>query len=472
MRHFFFPYVLLFALSLPIPVHAAQPPSTVVVICDYGEKLMTEKKSKEAIVVLEQVFKRQPDYETARHDLAAAYDQFAHECKEQDEIIASLHRALALAPEDSNFIQHLDKALQDAHVDVASADSRVIYGDSLKAKGDEVGAYVEYHLASKAKDDPAIKKKIDEIITSVDKGNSTKSGVDGATLVWKKIELDPGKNPGFKFDYNSYALAAQRKVRAHWRAPGSLGRRKVLVAFYTNHDGTISDLKITKSSGDKPSDAAALAAVKQATPFKPFSNETFFDVPVIIPLDAFGSPAAIYGMNGEPMLDATNVSNDVRIVPVHLSKAIDAHLQAKTDAALRQAESIEQEIKHEEQQFGAESAKLCPKLCSVAVLYRNACEYQLSEDRLNRAMKLAQDAKADNEQAKALTELGELSYALGKNADAETRLKQAVELYESAPNQDKADYRAALEAYAKVLYRLNRVGEADQIYKKIKALPK
>lgn len=420
---------------------------------------------------MEQVFKRQPDYEIARHRLAAAYDKSAEECKNPDEAISKLHRAVALDPENSNAMQNLAKALQNANVDISSADARIKYGDALKAKGDESGAYVEYMAASKSRDDLGLQNKIDEIAPK-EGGSSTKYGGPGAALVWKKIEVDPSKDAGFKFDYTTYALAAQRKVRSHWTAPESLGRHKVLVSFDTNHDGSISNVKIAKSSGDKLSDAAALNAVKQAAPFKPLSKETFFDVPIIIPLDAFGAPVALYSLDGEPTVDATYISNSVQLIPVHLSKAIDAHLQAKTDAALRQAEAVELEIKHQEQQSGADSVKLCPKLCSVAALYRDAGEYQLAEDRLSRALKLAQDAKANNEQAKALSELGQLSFALGKNDDAAAKLKQAIELFEGSSSSDKVAYRATLESYAKVLYKQNRAADGDEIYKKIRALPK
>lgn len=215
-----------------------------------------------------------------------------------------------------------------------------------------------------------------------------------------------------------------------------------------------------------------LASVQQSQPFKPLSRETFFEVPVVVPLDAAGSVEAVYSLNGDPLRDPVQMSSDVSLVPVTVPKAIDAHLQAKTDAALREAEGIELKIRAAEQKYGADSANLCPKLCSVAVLYRAAGEYQLAEDRLNRALKLAQTVKAVSSQAKALSELGQLSYALGKNDDAATRLKSSVDLYQSIDVKNNADYRATLEEYAKVLYKLNRTSEGDTIYKTLKSLPK
>ncbi|MGK3896733.1 hypothetical protein ABI061_15165, partial [Enterococcus faecium] len=86
-------------------------PSTVVVICEYGNKLMAEHKSKDAIAILEQVFKRQPDYETGRSRLSQAYDKYAQQCKSPEEALANYHRAVALAPGSKSASQNLDKSL-------------------------------------------------------------------------------------------------------------------------------------------------------------------------------------------------------------------------------------------------------------------------------------------------------------------------------------------------------------------------
>ena len=431
---------------------------------------MVQKKYKDAVALLEQVVKRQPDYELARRNLSIAYLNRALECQNPEEAIFNVHRALALTPDEQGAQKNLSYALQLGKVDVSTFDSRVKYGDSLKEKGDPVGAYVEYVEAMKSKSDSVLQKKIDELVTPEIQANSAKDGGIGAALLFEKIEIDPSKDNAFKFDCMDYERTAERKVESLWKAPSTLGSRKILVGFDTSPDGTISHLKIEKSSGDKVSDAAALSAVKSAEPFKPLAKEVFYTVPIRIWLDARGHESPTYYLNGVAKPNGLEFSTGAQLFPMRPPKDVDAKLQANADAAVNQAGKVAQEIKILEQQFGKDSPKLCPKLLSAAALYTQATEYKLAQDCLTREIQIAQTAKDTNEQAAGLSQVGSLLYTLSKYSDAEPQLKQAIDLYENAESKNIAGLRGALESYAKVLYKLNRVPEGDQIYAKIRTL--
>jgi TonB family protein len=59
----------------------------------------------------------------------------------------------------------------------------------------------------------------------------------------------------------------RRQIRQHWHT-GSQLKNPVTVAFRLGTDGAVSDLHVTKPSGDANVDRAAVDAVKQSAPFK------------------------------------------------------------------------------------------------------------------------------------------------------------------------------------------------------------
>lgn len=453
-----------------LSVSGAEVSNTVIFICNHANKLMAQKKEKDAVSLLEQVFKRNPNYALAKSNLAIAYINRALACANPDEAIFNVHRALALNPEDATAQKDLEYVLQKGKVDVSTVDGRIKYAEALGAQGDDVGAYVEYQLALKAKDDPAVQKQADALISPDDKNMENTVGGPGAALVLRKIEIDHSKDGAFNFEYFPYVRSVERKVRTCWKAPASLGNRKVEVAFDTNSGGAVSDLKVAASCGNKEIDTQALNAVKSASPFRPLASEIFFDIPMTITLDAHPDESPTYYLNGEAKPDGLRFRTGAELHPLRAPKNVDDRLQAKTDAALAQASKADQETAQLERQFGGDSIKLCAKLCSAASLYVQATEYKLAEDRLERAVTIAQKAKADDQQAIALSQLGSLYYTNNRNADAEAKLKEAINLLENTQTKDTNTLRSTLEAYAKVLYRLNRVNEANQIYDKIKGM--
>jgi len=469
-RHFSLTILLTLFCSRLVAASAAEPSNTVICICNHASKLMSQHKEKNAVKVLEQVFKRQPDYALARKNLAVAYCNLAIETKSTDEAIFNVHRALALFPDDTNSQKELTYVLHNGNIDVSTVDARVKYAETLQSRGDTVGSYVEYQLALQTKNDPAIQKRADELLAADDRTSAAKVGGTTAALLLSKIEIDHSDDAAFNFEYNSYVRAIERKIQSCWKAPASLGNQKVVVSFDTAPEGTISALKVVSSSGNKATDALALAAVKSACPFKPLPSDVFFEVPIAMTLDAHSDESPTLYLNGQAKPDGVRFSTGSELSPLRVPKDVDSKLQAKTDAALSQAAKVDQEIAKIEQQQGSESAKVCPKLCASAGFYLQATEYKLAEDRLKRAIAIAEKANADQEQALALSQLGSLYYTINRNADAESSLKKSIDLMQNSKEPNPA-LRSTLEAYAKVLYRLNRVVEANAIYGKVKALP-
>ncbi len=458
-------------LALANVVAASSAPSnTVICICNYASRLMHSKKEKEGVKLLEQVFKRQPDFALARTNLGIGYHNLALSTTDAREAITYIHRSIALTPDDKNSEKSLEFVLRNGRVNVATLEDRLKYAESLKSEGDEVGAYVEFRIAMKIKDDVTIQHQIDNMVLAEDRAKAATVGGIGPALLLKKIEVDHSKDEAFNFDYTPFVRAVDRKVQSHWKAPASLGNKMIEVSFVTNAGGSVSSLKVTKSCGDKTTDSLAVNAVKSAAPFKPLSSAVFFDIPVTLAFDARGDKPAVLYLNGEAKPDGVRFSTGTELLPMITPKNVDAKLQAKADAALNAATKYDQEVAQMEKQFGADSEKLCLKLRAAATFYIQAGEHKLAEERLGRAISIAEKAKAGAEQAAALSQLGALHYNLNRNAEAETDLKKAIDLMENSPEGKSTALRGTMEMYAKVLYKLNRVAEADRVYNQIKSL--
>jgi TonB family protein len=68
-----------------------------------------------------------------------------------------------------------------------------------------------------------------------------------------------------KVNIAPFMARMQAKIAKAWKLPA--GSDNINILFKINRDGTISDLKVGRSSGNAKLDKAALAAVKRAAPF-------------------------------------------------------------------------------------------------------------------------------------------------------------------------------------------------------------
>lgn len=69
-------------------------------------------------------------------------------------------------------------------------------------------------------------------------------------------------------DFSAYMAELQRRIKKHWFPPKTNESRKIIVQFKVALDGTMSNLRITQSSGVLIADQSALRAVEDANPFK------------------------------------------------------------------------------------------------------------------------------------------------------------------------------------------------------------
>ena len=224
LRQFFITVLFISAL-FGSEARATDPSNTIICICNYANGLMAKRKQKDAVLLLEQVFKRNPDYELCRTNLSVAYNNLAVESKEPQEALRYASRALVLCPKDKSALQNLDFAMHNANLTLTDSASHVKYGDTLKQQGDNVGAYQQFLFAMKdATGDVAeIQKKVDELITPEEAAKwGTRGGV-GAGVLFQAIQLDESKdaafqnlitNPMYAPFKERFELAGKRQL--HW----------------------------------------------------------------------------------------------------------------------------------------------------------------------------------------------------------------------------------------------------------------
>jgi TonB family protein len=71
-------------------------------------------------------------------------------------------------------------------------------------------------------------------------------------------------------NWGPYLKDVSRRIRHHWNPADERQNSGAVVTFTLAKDGTLMSQKLKKSSGSKVQDQAALAAVRYASPFKPF----------------------------------------------------------------------------------------------------------------------------------------------------------------------------------------------------------
>ncbi len=84
------------------------------------------------------------------------------------------------------------------------------------------------------------------------------------------------------YDYGPYTADAMRRVKKNWYPPQGHEQEKVTVAFNVDKDGSVSNLRIERSTGVALSDEMALRAVKLSTFLRPPAES---DVDLTLTLD-------------------------------------------------------------------------------------------------------------------------------------------------------------------------------------------
>lgn len=82
-----------------------------------------------------------------------------------------------------------------------------------------------------------------------------------------------------------YSAEMKRRIRVKWTPPKGTEKLTVKTTFTVLKDGSVTHLKVSRSSRNKLADAAALKAVRSAAPFRPLPKEWGPNIEVNFALD-------------------------------------------------------------------------------------------------------------------------------------------------------------------------------------------
>jgi TonB family protein len=256
------------AIVPPAPVVEAPPaaPQTAEEMRaenDTAVKLIGDGKIDEAIGILEPLLRHHPRYVTARENLCVAYNNKAVSKSSSNKICLDLlRRAVSLDSENSDAQSNLNALIKGIGRDPLKFEDRVYMGDEEAKAGCLYGAYVEYTAALSIHNDASVTKKRDDIVEEMAaSSNDDKNGAFYIRMA-KRDEAYEKKVGDNSVDFAAYMMSFKNAVKEKWVPPHPESSEKVEVSVTISPDGTLGNISVTASSGDKLAEAAAIQAVK------------------------------------------------------------------------------------------------------------------------------------------------------------------------------------------------------------------
>jgi TonB family protein len=249
----------------------------VISLNNDGVKDLNKNDCQAAIEKFEAAIKLDPDYQMARDNLAIAHSNYGLQLKDNpDEALKQFHMALYLNIANPTTLEIVEGVVRKLGREPARYKDRVALGDAALNAGDNMSAAVEYSVALGLHRDAAVRKKLSEVLCTLNKGFLLPS----PEIVESSLKpKSPIKSPRAKsllpkigderFDSNEFICTLQRRIKAEWLPPESSSSNQVVVTFRVEKYGELKDLVLTKSSGVVEADQAALRAVEDASPFSP-----------------------------------------------------------------------------------------------------------------------------------------------------------------------------------------------------------
>ena len=119
----------------------------------------------------------------------------------------------------------------------------------------------------------------------------------------------------------------------------------------------------------------------------------------------------------------------------------------------------------ESEQFGANDLRVAQSLRNLAMVLDARENYAEAESVQRRVLSIKEKVLGQNhrEVASTLNDLGVLCYDQAKYAEGEACYRRALEIDESMSESERGDIATTLENYAKLLRKLNRPSEAEQM---------
>jgi TonB family protein len=285
--------ILAFALTLPLL--SCSPPAIatdaeVIRLNNQGVKALNKEDYDLAIEIFKQALKLDPDYTLAKMNLSIVFNDAGFKFRHiyPDRSLRYFHEAVFFYPFNSRSQPNLDAMLVILGRDPDSFYDRAILGLQSELEEDSTSAIVEYWSALKIRPDAELERKLELLRRSVQKDGLffEDSLVSKSSENNQKLELPPGSIQRDKLfssyslvskssenetdqEFESYMRGVQFAIKRNWNPPKLNLSNRIVLHFNVSQSGIVSDVKVRSSSGSQSSDAAAIAAVKKASPLSP-----------------------------------------------------------------------------------------------------------------------------------------------------------------------------------------------------------
>lgn len=484
---------------------AGMPSQDSIDLNNEGVKALKDKQFDLAIDKFKQAYRRSPGYKLTLENLGIAYKGLALSKANEPELsLRDLHMAIWLDPTNKSSRENLDSTIKKLGKDTSKFEDRVKLAENAVKYADFAGGIIEYNEALKIKDNEAVRKKLLELKVPFE---------------WQEFDANklafspPGKKPEISaapdVDFGPYMADLQRRIKRKWFPPRGQESKRARVRFKVQHDGQMSNLELDVPSGDEGADQASLAAVKDASPFRPLpvGAPSFVDIQFTFDYNVFNGGRK---KDSEAQLKAilegyvkdykyTEQARTMRQLAQLYSRenrgsdAQDMYLKALALLEEKRCDKIlEAEINHELGDFFFQKDRFSDAVAyyrAAADIHKSfglltaeaASRIQLGLSILSRSQESSQEAKAAFVQA----EFGAASSndpqlllkckkGLAECFRREGDSKQALPLYKAVYEMSPSGYEGPLKDahfeaaknLADCLYRLNRADEALPLYKR------
>ncbi|HEY9868122.1 MAG TPA: TonB family protein [Candidatus Obscuribacterales bacterium] len=223
-----------------------------------------------------------------------------------------------------------------------------------------------------------------------------------------------------------YVSLLKHAIAGAWHPPADRQGHSSLVAFKVGRQGTVSDIEVRTSSGDKELDALAVKTIQSLSPFYPLPE----GAPEKVPVDFTFQPP--------PPAEATGPEDELsrrrRYARSHPSDGKAAFEYGK---ALRFADQYQEAIEELKRAMKV-GHPAGPCLVEMALAYKKLGKFEEAESSLKQAVKQAPDL------APAQRHLGDLYYEQKRWGDSMAAYREFLKLQPSGPVSELANMRIQL----------------------------
>jgi TonB family protein len=302
-------------------------------------------------------------------------------------------------------------------------------------------------------------------------------------------KLPPAAKAGLRIDYtfeaggakaqdvdvNPYMDNLKNRLNRTWVSPKLPKPCNVTIAFMLDAQGKVVEAKVKRSCGNKTVDEQAVLAVKRAAPYGdlPHGSSDRFNIEYTFYCGPEKAGVETYKFNGTPIAQQQHriSSGGATLEALDTSSIAENRLREKNNAVIERANTLRDALANDEKGGDATRAKTAADAHELANCLRQLGDYPGAEALYKQSIEIREklpDAKAGL--ARVLCDFAKMQISLGQLNDAEPLMKRACGIETDELKAVDATAQDTLETYAKLLYKLNREPDANEIYARIKQM--